>query len=211
MNVGHPITSFVLGSHTVGYSQCQPIGSSGSSGSSVTSKPPTRTPTPTPTSNPWSWSFTRPHRTWPGQPGRSSTSRVVVPSQPGRTTVRPTSTAPPTPTPTVAQLWEQCGGQYWGGPKICVQGLKCVVIDECRSKVQYCRFKADQFRSLLSVPENIISSEWHTMHERFAGKGSSSLGFELRGDKERRVRRCKERARGAIQDAVDISRCILAS
>jgi hypothetical protein len=114
------------------YSQCQPIGGS------VTSKPPTQTPTPTPTpSNPWSWSFTRPHRTWPGgQPGRPSSSPVVVPSQPGRTTVRPSSTAPPTPVPTVAQLWEQCGGQYWQGPKVCVQGLKCVVVDQFYSQCQ---------------------------------------------------------------------------
>ncbi|KAF2004571.1 carbohydrate-binding module family 1 protein [Amniculicola lignicola CBS 123094] len=73
---------------------------------------------PTPVVPGWPiWSFSR--------------TRIVAP-----TPVTPTPVKPPTPSSTIVQLWEQCGGKYWEGPRQCASGLKCTTVDEFYSQCQ---------------------------------------------------------------------------
>ncbi|OAL02976.1 hypothetical protein IQ06DRAFT_345951 [Phaeosphaeriaceae sp. SRC1lsM3a] len=99
------------------YSQCQPPSSS--------APPPKSTPKPSSSTvaNP-NWPSTRTRRTWPGGANPPATTNV-------QTT---TSTKPAGPAPTVVQLYDQCGGATYTGPIKCVEGLKCVKIDEYYSR-----------------------------------------------------------------------------
>lgn len=100
------------------YSQCQPPIISGNN-------PPRSTPTSSATKAPSSsapvFPSSRTRRTFPGfnNPTRAATS-----------------TKPAAPVPTVAQLYDQCGGQTFTGATRCVEGLKCVKVDDFYSQCQ---------------------------------------------------------------------------
>jgi hypothetical protein len=53
----------------------------------------------------------------------------LVDSASTRTT--PTTTTTPSAAPTIGQLWDQCGGRSFNGPRLCKDSV-CVYIDECK-------------------------------------------------------------------------------
>lgn len=99
----------------LGWSQCQP-----------TSAPPQNTPKPTSTTAPGNaWPTNRTRRTWPGAPVPTSTKGQTSTTKPAT----PSATGP-------SQLFDQCGGLTWAGSTRCVEGLRCVKIDDYYSQCQ---------------------------------------------------------------------------